>query len=98
MVLFGAENGVMVAAKMGMRKEWTCVMIYHWLLTSGKFDHVVDFAAAVEDPDQPDRLAPAYNSGDFLHLNPAGYRRMAEVFDLGVFERCSPTRPRHARI
>lgn len=68
-------------------REQTRQRTNHWLLTSGKFDHVVDFAAAVEDPDQPDRLAPAYNSGDFLHLNPAGYRRMAEVFDLGVFER-----------
>jgi lysophospholipase L1-like esterase len=45
----------------------------------GIFDGVVDFDAAVRDPARPDRLNPAYDTGDHLHLNPAGYAAMARA-------------------
>lgn len=61
--------------------------INDWIRTSGKFDGVVDFDAAVRDPSNPAQLDPQFNSGDFLHLNPAGYRKLAAEFDLGLFER-----------
>jgi lysophospholipase L1-like esterase len=32
----------------------------------------------VRDPEHPDRLLPAYDSGDHLHPGPAGYRVMGE--------------------
>lgn len=38
---------------------------------------VVDFAAAVADPADPTRLAPAFDAGDGLHLSAAGYRALA---------------------
>ncbi len=38
---------------------------------------VVDFAAAVADPAQPQRLASAADAGDGLHLSAAGYRALA---------------------
>ena len=60
-----------------------------WIRTGRKFDAIIDLDAAVRDPSAPDALLPAYDCGDHLHLNPAGYRRMAEAIDLGLFA-CSP--------
>jgi lysophospholipase L1-like esterase len=42
-------------------------------------DAVIDFDAAVRDPAAPTRLNPAYDTGDHLHLNPAGYAALAEA-------------------
>jgi len=49
------------------------------------FDAVIDFDAAVKDPARPDHLALAYDSGDGLHLSPAGYRAMAAAIPLSLF-------------
>jgi len=49
----------------------------------GGFDAVIDFDAVLRDPAQPDRLRPAFDSGDHLHPNDAGYRAMAGAVDLG---------------
>ncbi|MDT0342959.1 SGNH/GDSL hydrolase family protein [Streptomyces litchfieldiae] len=48
------------------------------------FDAVVDFDRALRDPVDPHRLAPAFDSGDGLHPNDAGYRAMAEAVDLAA--------------
>jgi lysophospholipase L1-like esterase len=50
----------------------------------GGFDAVIDFDAALRDPAQPDRLRPAFDSGDHLHPNDAGYSAMAAAVDLGL--------------
>lgn len=50
-----------------------------WIRHSGVFDAVVDFDRAVRDPQAPTRLLPAYDTGDHLHLNPAGYRALADA-------------------
>lgn len=34
------------------------------------------------EPGAPERLNPAYDSGDHLHPNAAGYRAMAAAVDL----------------
>ena len=50
-----------------------------WVRAHGR-EHaagVVDFAAAVADPARPERLAPAADAGDGLHLSAAGYRALA---------------------
>ena len=55
---------------------------------------VIDFERAMGDPDRPDRLLPAYDSGDQLHPNDAGYRAMAAADDLRLFaltQTSSPT-------
>jgi lysophospholipase L1-like esterase len=59
--------------------------VNQWIRTSGRFDAVIDMDAAVRDPETPSNLLPAYDTGDHLHLNPAGYRKMAEVIDLNLF-------------
>lgn len=54
----------------------------HWVRTSGAYDAVVDFDRAVADPADPDRILPAYDSGDHLHPGDAGYEAMAQALDL----------------
>jgi lysophospholipase L1-like esterase len=56
-----------------------------WIRGSRTFDGVIDFDEAMRDPDNPSRLRPAYDSGDHLHPNDAGYRAMAEAVDLKLF-------------
>lgn len=58
--------------------------VNNWIRTGGAFDGVIDFAGAVADPGDPDRLNPAYDSGDHLHPNAAGYRAMAAAINLGA--------------
>src|SRR4029450_10501556 len=53
-----------------------------WIRTSGEYDAVIDFDAAVRDPDNPRRMLPQYDSGDTLHPNSAGYEAMANAIDL----------------
>jgi lysophospholipase L1-like esterase len=59
--------------------------INEWIRTSGKFDAVIDFDVAIRDPENPSRLFEPYDVGDHLHLNPAGYKAMAETIDPGLF-------------
>ncbi|MGD8174877.1 SGNH/GDSL hydrolase family protein [Marinimicrobium sp. ARAG 43.8] len=59
--------------------------INHWIRHGGEFDAVIDFAAAVSDPENPNQLKPDYDSGDGLHLSERGYRAMAEAIDLSLF-------------
>ena len=56
-----------------------------WIRTPGHFDAVIDFDKAMADPQRPDRLAPAYDSGDHLHPSAAGYRTMGEFIPLSLF-------------
>ena len=56
-----------------------------WILTSGEFDGVFDFAAAVGDPNDPEALAPWFDSGDQTHPNDDGYRAMANAVRLSAF-------------
>ena len=56
--------------------------INRWIRTSGAFDGVINFARAVADPRNPEILKPAYDSGDHLHPDAAGYRAMANAISL----------------
>ena len=53
-----------------------------WIRTSGAFDAVVDFDKAIRDPAHPERMVPAYDSGDHLHPSAAGYKVMANMIPL----------------
>jgi lysophospholipase L1-like esterase len=56
-----------------------------WVRTSHVFDGIVDFNKATADPQAPQTLLPAYDSGDHGHPNDAGYKAMADSIDLGMF-------------
>ena len=46
---------------------------------------VIDFDAVARDPVTLTNLYAPYDSGDHLHLNPAGYHAMANAIDLNLF-------------
>jgi len=56
-----------------------------WIRTSGAFDAVIDLDAALRDPTHPTRLHPNWDTGDHLHPNEEGHRRIAEAVDLMLF-------------
>ncbi|MGW2147958.1 SGNH/GDSL hydrolase family protein [Nonomuraea bangladeshensis] len=58
-----------------------------WIRTGGRFDAVIDFDRAVRDPAEPRRLRAAFDGGDGLHLNAAGYQALAEAVPAGLFAR-----------
>jgi len=58
--------------------------VNHWIQTSGAFDGVIDFAAAVASPSDPLVMTPAFDSGDHLHPDDAGYQAMANAVDLAM--------------
>ncbi|KAL0566948.1 hypothetical protein V5O48_015052, partial [Marasmius crinis-equi] len=66
------------------------VKVNEWIRTRGKeegvFDAVIDFDEVARDPGDEERLNPAFDSGDGLHLNPEGYSALAGAVDLGLFE------------
>ena len=68
-------------------REATRQRINTWIRESGKFDAVFDFDAVVRNQSVPAQLADAFNSGDFLHPNVAGYTAIANSIDLSVFEK-----------
>ncbi len=56
-----------------------------WIRTSSNFDGVLDFDAVVRNPVTQTNLLSAYDGGDGLHLNAAGYRALANAIDLTLF-------------
>lgn len=79
---FGGSNEQYGAAYGTPQAEVQRQLLNTWIRTSGAFDGVVDFDAALRDPADPTRMLPAYDSGDHLHPGDAGYRAMAEAVDL----------------
>jgi lysophospholipase L1-like esterase len=58
-----------------------------FIRTGGAYGAVIDFDAAVRDPDHPARFLAMYDSSDHLHPNDAGYKAMAEAIDLALFKK-----------
>ncbi|WP_081630021.1 GDSL-type esterase/lipase family protein [Thiomonas sp. FB-6] len=50
-----------------------------WIRSQRDFDGVLDFDAALRDPQDPARMLPRLDSGDHLHPSDAGYAAMAAV-------------------
>jgi len=61
-------------------------VLNRWIRSSGTYDGVIDFDQAIRDPSHPTRLLPAFDSGDHLHPNDAGYKAMADAVDLSLFD------------
>jgi lysophospholipase L1-like esterase len=64
------------------QEEQTWAAVNHWILTSHAYDGVIDFDKVVRDPADPLRYLPAYDSGDHLHPNDAGYMAMGAAINL----------------
>jgi lysophospholipase L1-like esterase len=62
-----------------------------WIRSSHRFDAVLDFDRAARDPAAPRRLLPAIDTGDHLHLNPAGYQLLAATVPTHLFHPAPPT-------
>ena len=56
--------------------------VNQWIRTSGAFDGVFDFDAAVRDPVNPHQFREDYQRGDHLHPNEAGYKAIAAAINL----------------
>jgi hypothetical protein len=61
-----------------------------WIRGSGVFDGVIDFDKATQDPTDPTRMLPSYDSGDHLHPGDVGYKAMGDAIDLTLFRRARP--------
>jgi lysophospholipase L1-like esterase len=59
--------------------------VNHWIRTSKAYDAVIDFDKAIRDPKNPAAMRSAYDSGDNLHPNDAGYQAMADAINLSLF-------------
>jgi lysophospholipase L1-like esterase len=59
--------------------------VNRWIRTSGRFDAVIDFDAAVRDPAEPLRINPAFDPGDHVHPNDEGNHAMADAIALDIF-------------
>jgi len=52
----------------------------------GKFDGVIDFEKATQDPADPTQYKPGFNEKDHLHPNDAATKAMADSIDLSMFK------------
>jgi lysophospholipase L1-like esterase len=94
----GAIGHYGTAATNALRQQ-----VNEWIRTQSPANGVVDFDAAVANASDT-ALNPAYDDGDHLHMNPAGYQAMAGAINLGALSvprlpppaRPRPARPRHA--
>jgi len=66
--------------------EATRQVVNQWIRASKAYDAVIDFDRALRDPANPSAMRPAYDSGDHLHPNDAGYQAMADAVDLSLFD------------
>lgn len=57
-----------------------------WIRNGSAYDVVLDFASAVADPNDPERLLASLDVGDHLHPNPDGQKALADSIDLALFE------------
>jgi lysophospholipase L1-like esterase len=66
-------------------RERTRLRVNAWIRGSGVFDAVVDFDGVLADKDVPSQLDSRWDSGDYLHPNVEGYRRLADAWPVGIF-------------
>jgi len=63
--------------------------VNEWIRSSGEFDGVIDFDAALRDPANPAEMNASLQRGDHLHPNDSGYAVMANAVDLNLFSHAS---------
>ena len=66
-------------------------LINEWIRHTPMLDGVIDFAAAVSDPADPEAMQQRFLfENDWLHLNALGYETMGEAIDLRLFKQKGP--------
>ncbi|NIJ31584.1 lysophospholipase L1-like esterase [Sphingomonas insulae] len=73
------------AAYMSPAKEAVRLEVNRMIRSGTVFDAVVDFDAAVRDPQRPGELLARFDPGDHLHPNDAGLAAMGDAIDLRLF-------------
>src|SRR5579884_928481 len=56
-----------------------------WIRAPGHFDAVIDLDKVTRDPEHPEQLKTAFDSGDHLHPSPEGYEAMGNAIPLSLF-------------
>jgi lysophospholipase L1-like esterase len=65
-------------------KEKIRLAVNAWIRANKTADGLIDFDKVIEDPARPGYVLPAYDCGDHLHPNDAGYQAMAKAVDLNA--------------
>jgi lysophospholipase L1-like esterase len=73
------SSGYYTPAKEKIRQS-----VNRWIRGNKSIDGVIDFDKRLADPKNSEKLNPAYNCGDNLHPNDAGYQAMANAVDLNM--------------
>ena len=68
-------------------KEKVRQEVNEWVRQGSAFDGVIDFDQAVRDPQHPEQILPAYDSGDHLHVNDAGNTAQGNAIPLELFRK-----------
>jgi lysophospholipase L1-like esterase len=71
------SSGYYTPAKENIREN-----VNRWIRGNKSVDGVIDFDTLLADPKNLKKLNPAYNCGDNLHPNDAGYQAMANAVNL----------------
>lgn len=61
--------------------------VNEWIRNSGDFDAVIDFDNVMRSDNDPNTIGADLHSGDFLHPNELGYKKMGEAVDLNLFNK-----------
>jgi lysophospholipase L1-like esterase len=89
--LFGATltpfgNETFLPGAWNPAREKHRLAVNAWIREGGAFDGVVDFDAALRDPERPTQMLPVYDCGDGLHPSDLGYCKMGDAIDLALFD------------
>ena len=57
-----------------------------FIRTTDLIDGCIDFDKLLQDPADPNRFKPEYDSGDHLHPSAKGYERMAEAIPVELLK------------
>jgi lysophospholipase L1-like esterase len=91
MKVFGAtqtpfSGATVIPGMFSAEKETQRKALNQWIRSSHAFDAVIDFEKIVLDPAHPEQILPAFDSGDHIHPNDAGYEAMANSIDISLFQ------------
>lgn len=66
-------------------KDAVRLAVNAWIRSAKESDGVIDFEAVLRDKTDPRRVSAAYDCGDHLHPNDAGYHAMGDAIEMALF-------------